>query len=97
MMSYIYTGWLFVATIAEAATVDEITKQGATLGNLSGAAIWALVSLVSVIGLIKLYRDKQRDDQDLKTIIKDTTVAIIQNTETLEKLSDKIEKCPSHK
>jgi hypothetical protein len=94
-MITIYSGWLIIATIAETATVDNIITQGATLGNLSGACIWALVALVSVIGLIKLYRDKQRDDQDLKGIIKETTVAIVKNTETLEKLSEKIDSCPN--
>ena len=95
MMMTIYSGWLIIATVAETATVDEIIKQGGTLGNLSGAAIWALVALISIVGLIRLYRDKQRDDEDLKLIIRQSTEAITRNTETLEKLSDKIEKCPN--
>jgi hypothetical protein len=95
MSAYLVLGSIAaVAGSAEANTVNEIVKQGADLGNLSAAAIWALVALISVIGLVKLYMDKSKDDSELKTIIKDTTQAITKNTEVLEKLSDNVGQCP---
>lgn len=94
MMTWVYSGWLGLAAVGETVTVDSIAQQGATLGGLSAAAIWAAVALVSIVGLIKLYKDKQKDEQELKSIIGQTTQAITKNTEVLDKLSDKIDQCP---
>lgn len=94
MSLYIYGAWLATAAVGEAGTVTEIMSQGASLSNLAPAAIWATVALISVIGLVRLYWDKKKDDEDLKTIIKDTTAAISTNTATLEKLNQSIQSCP---
>jgi len=94
MMTYVYISWLVLATVGEASTITDIAKGGANLGTLAPAAIWALVALVSVVGLIYVYKAKEKDDEDLKTIIKDTTAAIAVNSATLEKLNRSIESCP---
>lgn len=94
MMTYVFGSWLVLATVGEAATITDIAKEGQSLGNLSSAAIWALVALVSIVGLIYVYKQKEKDDDALKTIIKDTTIAINNNTNTLERLNRSIETCP---
>jgi len=94
MMNFVYGSWLVLSVIGEAVTADKIIEQGNTLGNMASASTWALVALVSVIGLIKLYRDKSKDEEDLKNIIKETTIAITKNTETLDKLNDSVSRCP---
>ena len=94
MSMKILSAIIATAGVGEAATVQEITQQGVQLANLSQAAVWATVALVAVIGLIKLYWDKRNDEQDLKSIIKDTTAAIQRNSDTLDKLSTKIDSCP---
>jgi len=93
-MTYVYASWLVLAAVGESATIRDIAQEGANLGTLAPAAIWALVALVSVVGLIYVYKAKEKDDEALKTIIKDTTAAINTNTNTLEKLNRVIESCP---
>jgi hypothetical protein len=94
MSIFVYGSWLALSVVGEISTVDQITSQGANLGNLSSAGIWALVALVSVIGLVYVYRQKSKDDEELKIIIKDTTAAITKNSEVLEKLDNNISNCP---
>jgi len=94
MSIFVYGSWLALSVVGEVSTVDQITTQGANLGNLSSAGIWALVALVSVIGLVYVYRQKSKDDEELKVIIKDTTAAITKNSEVLEKLDNNISNCP---
>jgi hypothetical protein len=94
MSVFVYGSWLALSVVGEVSTVDQITTQGANLGNLSSAGIWALVALVSVIGLVYVYRQKSKDDEELKVIIKDTTAAITKNSEVLEKLDNNISNCP---
>lgn len=88
------SSWLSLATVGVTDTINNIAQQGVSLGNIAPAAIWAIVALVSVIGLVKLYVDKAKDDIELKAIIKDTTQAITNNTATLEKLNESIDRCP---
>ena len=90
----ILTTIIAAAVVGEAGTVQEITQQGQNLGNLSQAAVWATVALVAVIGLVRLYWDKKSDEEDLKTIIKDTTQAITKNTDVLERLNQSVSSCP---
>jgi hypothetical protein len=94
MSAFVYGSWLALSVVGEVSTVDQITTQGANLGNLSSAGIWALVALVSVIGLVYVYRQKSKDDEELKVIIKDTTQAITKNSEVLEKLNNTVSNCP---
>jgi hypothetical protein len=94
MSVFVYGSWLALSVVGEVSTVDQITTQGANLGNLSSAGIWALVALISVIGLVYVYRQKSKDDEELKVIIKDTTAAITKNSEVLEKLDNNISNCP---
>ena len=94
MMTYIFGSWLVLATVGESATIRDIAQEGANLGTLAPAAIWAFVALVSVVGLIYIYKEKEKDDEALKTIIKDTTIAINNNTNTLDRLNRSIESCP---
>jgi hypothetical protein len=94
MSVFVYGSWLALSVVGEVSTVDQITTQGANLGNLSSAGIWALVTLISVIGLVYVYRQKSKDDEELKVIIKDTTAAITKNSEVLEKLDNNISNCP---
>jgi hypothetical protein len=93
-MVFVYTGWLSIASVAEAASIENVIDTGTRLGNLTPAITWAIVALISMLGLIKIYYDKGRDEQQLKDIIKETTSAIVKNTETLERLNNNIDKCP---
>ena len=81
------------ASVGEATAINTVIEKGTTLGTLAPAAIWAVVALVAVIGLVKLYWDKRNDEQDLKQIIKETTIAITKNTEVLDRLNDSVVNC----
>jgi len=92
-MHMIFGSWLVAAIAGEGIAINETIKQGVSLGTLAPAAIWALVALISVVGLVKLYWDNKKDQEDLKTIIKETSTQISKNSEVLESLAGKIDKC----
>jgi len=94
MPGWIYCSWLALATVGEGVTVQQAAQGAGLLSTLSASGIWALVALVSVVGLVKLYKDKANDDEQLKVIIKDTTAAIERNTQTLDRLNDSVTNCP---
>ena len=95
MSAHIFLGCILAAAVAgEASTVEAITKQGVDLGNLSAAAIWATISLVTVLALVRLYFDQKKGQEDLKNIIKDSSACIQKNSDTLDKLASKIDSCP---
>ena len=100
-MQWIYTGWLIASMVGistnDLSQVGAYSSSAQILSALAPSAVWALVALISVVGLIKLYRDKSKDDEQLKTIIAETTRAVTQNTVVLDKLSDKIDRCPTGK
>jgi len=101
-MYFIYGSWLGLATIGQVVSVENIAKQGASLSTLAPAAVWACVALISVIGLVKLYLDNKKDQEDLKllvksqsdqmqVLVKSTTEAITKSHETSEKTNDVLE------
>lgn len=94
MMKLVYSSWLLLSVIGQVESVDNLAKQGTTLANLSNTAIWAIVSLISIVGLIYVYKQKSKDEQELKVIIRETAINIQKNTDTLQKLNDNIDKCP---
>lgn len=99
-MQSIYAGWLILSTIGMAtndySNVGPYVSAAQNMAGIAPAAVWALVALISVIGLAKLYVDKSKDEADLKTIIASSVDAIAKNTTVLDKLSDKIDRCPNN-
>jgi len=63
------------------------------LSLLTPASIWALVSLLSFVGLIKLYNDGKKDEGELKQLIKETSSILQKNSDALDRLHDRIDKC----
>ena len=93
MHNIIMTTILATAAVGETGAVSDIIAQGQNLGNMSAAAILGVVSLTAVIGLIFLYKDKSKDDAELKTIIASSTAAITKNSELLDKLNITVSSC----
>ena len=93
MNALIFGSYLFAAVAQAGLSIEEVAEKGKTLGNLAPAAIWAVVALISLLGLIKLYIDKGKEGNELKLLIRETTAAITKNTEVLEELSDSVAHC----
>ena len=93
MMHYIYGSWLGLAVVGETAIAGGIVNTGTSIGNLGAAGILGVVCVACIYALVKVYKDKTADEQDLKSIIASSTKAISDNTNTLEKLNDNIDKC----
>ena len=93
MSLYLYGSILAAAAAGESAISTGIIDAGTALGNLSASAILGVVCLCCIYAIIKLYRDKENSEEALKTMIASTTSAISKNSEMLDKISDKIDKC----
>lgn len=93
MQLYVMGSILAAAAAGEIGAVSSIVDQGVTLSNMSSAAVLGVVAVASVTGLIWLYKDKNKDQEDLKVIIKESSTAIAKNSEVLERLSEKITEC----
>ena len=84
-MHTFYLSTLAVSVVGETGIASELIKTGGDIGNLSAACILGIVSLTSIVGLVKVYmRNQQQSDEMIKTL-KET---IDKNTETLTTIRD---------
>jgi len=93
MMTYVYTGIMSMSIAGETGLASGVLDTGSSLANLGAAGILGAVCVACIYALVYVYKDKTRDEQDLKTIIASSTKAISDNTNTLEKLNSNIDKC----
>ena len=84
-MQNIYFLALVTSIIGETGVAGDVISGGTSLGNLPAACILGIVSLAAVIGLVKVYREKQEENKETIQMLKDT---IDKNTVTLQALKD---------
>jgi len=81
----------FLSTVGAAVTVQaenadpsSLLHAAKTIGGFSSSEILGMVSIVSVTGLILLYRDSRKDNKELRELIKENTQAQQKTADALE-------------
>jgi len=82
------------------AQIDEVLKVGNGLGHLGSLGIMGVVCVACIIGLVRLYKDKSKDQDRVITMIEGSTrastesaEAIKANTNVMVEIKDAIIKC----
>jgi hypothetical protein len=91
-MYTVFGGWLGLSIIGEGIAVDTIIKEGISLASLGPAAIFAIGCILSIYALVRLYLNEQKNNEDLKTIIRSTTEAIVKSNDVGERTVETLDK-----
>ena len=66
------------------AQINELIGAGNNLGHLGSLGIMGVVCVACIIGLVRLYKDKSKDQDRLVTMIEGSTKASTESAEAIK-------------